>query len=82
MEAAIKKNFLSSQDVAVDLLRNRPDYHILTLAEVYRNCSVERDEAIDLISAFKHALQNLSPPTAILAKSFVPSTIKFLEEQI
>lgn len=82
METAIKKEFLSSHDVAVDLLRKNPDSHILTLAEIYRNCSVERDEAIDLVSAFKHAMKNLYPPTALIAKGLVPSTIKFLEEQI
>ncbi|MDA3839983.1 MAG: hypothetical protein PF572_02745 [Patescibacteria group bacterium] len=82
MDAAVKKEFLSSHDVAINLLQSNPDSHILTLAEIYRNCSVERTEAIDLVNAFKKAMQNLYPPIAIIAKGNVPFTIKFLEEQI
>jgi len=82
MEAATKKEFLSSHDVAINLLQNNPDSHILTLAEMYRECSVEKEDAIGLISAFKDAMKNLYPPIALIAKGLVPLTIKALEERI
>ena len=81
MKTVLKEDFCTSHDMAIELLKKNPDSHILTLAEIYRNCSVERDVALSLIDAFKGALGNLYTPQKILAKNLVPLTIKFLEEQ-